>query len=58
MARTSRAEWIRRVARWRESKTSADEFAAQHGIKAVRLRYWDWKLKRLGDGTPLTERTS
>ena len=28
---------------------AAEDFAAQHGIKAVRLRYWDWKLKRRGD---------
>src|SRR5262245_20352400 len=46
MTRTSRAEWIKRVERWRESKLSAEAFAAQLGIKAVRLRYWDWKLKQ------------
>src|SRR5262249_6786049 len=45
MTRTSRAEWIKRVQRWRESKLSAEAFAAQLGINAVRLRYWDWKLK-------------
>ena len=28
MIRTSRAEWIKRVERWRESKLSAEAFAA------------------------------
>jgi hypothetical protein len=46
MARTSRAEWIKRVERWHESKLSAEAFAAPLGIKAARLRYWDWKLKQ------------
>src|SRR5437773_11452585 len=46
MARTSRAEWIKRVERWPESKLSAEAFAAQLGIKAARLRYRDWKLKQ------------
>jgi hypothetical protein len=46
MTRTSRAERIKRVQRWRESKLSAEAFAAQLGINAVRLRYWDWKALR------------
>jgi transposase len=46
MTRTSRAEWVKRVERWRESKLSAEAFAAQLGIKATRLRHWDWKLKQ------------
>lgn len=45
MTRTSRAECVTRVQRWRVSKMSAEAFAAQVGINAVRLRYWDWKLK-------------
>jgi len=46
MTRTSRAEWVKRVERWRESKLSAEAFAAQLGIKAARLRHWGWKLKQ------------
>jgi hypothetical protein len=46
MTRTSRVEWIKCVERWRASKLSAEAFATQIGVKAVRLRYWDWKLKQ------------
>ena len=38
--------WRRRVASWRASGLTADEFAAQHGIAAGTLRWWASQLKR------------
>jgi transposase len=45
MSRTSRAEWAKRVERWRESGLSAKEYAAETGVKASTLSYWSWRLK-------------
>lgn len=44
MARTSRAEWQKRVERWGDSGLSAKEYAAQTGLKASTLSYWKWRL--------------
>ena len=44
MARASRAEWVKRVERWRDSGLTAKEFAAETGLKASTLTYWKWKL--------------
>ena len=44
MERTPRAEWERRVAKWRRSGMSTAEFASQHGLNASTLSYWRWKL--------------
>ncbi|HEX8011341.1 MAG TPA: hypothetical protein VF814_10450 [Casimicrobiaceae bacterium] len=38
--------WRRRVASWRASGLTADEFAAAHGLKAPTLRWWASQLKR------------
>jgi hypothetical protein len=42
--RTSAEEWQKRVERWRESGLSADQFAAELGINAGTLRFWQYKL--------------
>jgi hypothetical protein len=47
MERATRAEWERRVARWRRSRLSAKEFATREGFNASTLAFWSWKL-----GTP------
>ena len=44
MARATRDEWKRRVARWRDSGLTAKEFAAREGLKAATLSFWRWKL--------------
>ena len=44
MARTSRAEWAKRVERWKDSGLTAKEFSAETGVKASTLTYWSWKL--------------
>ncbi len=44
MSRTSRAEWAKRVERWKDSGLTAKEFAAEAGLKASTLSYWKWKL--------------
>ena len=49
MSRTSRAEWAKRVERWKESGLSAKEFAAETGLKASTLSYWSWKLASSGE---------
>lgn len=44
MPRASRAEWEKRVRRWRDSGLSAREFAAETGLSAATLANWRWKL--------------
>jgi transposase-like protein len=44
--RTSRTEWRKRIARWRDSGLSADEFAAEIGVNAGTLRQWKYTLNR------------
>jgi transposase len=39
-------EWRRRVQRWKESGLTAKEFAAEIGINAGTLQFWQYKLKR------------
>lgn len=49
MSRTSRAEWAKRVERWKDSGLSAKEYAAEIGVKATTLSYWSWKLGASGE---------
>jgi transposase len=44
-AAVSRAEWRRRVARWKSSGLTAREFAAEMGINAGTLYSWQYKVK-------------
>jgi transposase len=44
-AAVSRGEWRKRVARWKSSGLTAKEFAAEVGINAGTLQYWQYKLK-------------
>jgi|SRR3954469_8269745 transposase len=45
-ARVKRDEWRRRVERWKDSGLTAKEFAAETGINAGTLQFWQYKLKR------------
>lgn len=45
MASASRAEWAKRVERWRDSGLTVKQFAAETGLKASTLTYWKWKLR-------------
>jgi hypothetical protein len=45
MAREKRDEWIKRVARWRDSGLSAREFGAEVGLDHKRLLRWSWRLR-------------
>jgi transposase len=47
MERASATEWAKRVERWKDSGLTAKEFAAQTGLKASMLSYWQWKLRAL-----------
>lgn len=40
----TRAEWQKRVERWRDSGLSAEQFAAELGINAGTLKYWKYML--------------
>ena len=46
MAKTSRAEWARRVERWQRSGLGAAEFARREGLDARQLSWWKWRLGR------------
>ena len=41
-----RAEWARRVTRWKDSGLPAKEFAAELGINARSLAWWKWQLSK------------
>lgn len=45
MSRASRAEWAKRVERWKDSGLSAKEYAAEIGVKPTTLSYWAWNLR-------------
>ena len=57
MSRTSRAEWAKRVERWRDSGLTAKEFAAEAGVNASTLAYWSWRLRASRSKRP-TSRSS
>jgi transposase-like protein len=44
--RVGRAEWQKRIERWKDSGLSADQFAAELGINAGTLRYWKYTLEK------------
>jgi hypothetical protein len=44
--RVSRAEWAKRVERWKDSGLSAEEFSSELGINARTLIYWKYTLSR------------
>lgn len=48
MSRASRAEWAKRVERWRDSGLTAKEFASETGVKASTLSFWSWRLRSDG----------
>lgn len=48
MERASAVEWAKRVERWKDSGLTAKEFAAESGLKASMLSYWQWKLRASG----------
>jgi hypothetical protein len=44
--KTSAEEWQKRVERWRASGLTADQFAAELGINAGTLKFWQYKLRK------------
>lgn|SRR5262245_37792040 len=44
-ARVDRDEWRRRVERWKDSGLTAKEFAAEMGLNAGTLQFWQYKLR-------------
>jgi hypothetical protein len=46
--RVSMDEWAARVTAWQRSGKSAIEFGQSRGWRPARLRWWRWKLERVG----------
>lgn len=44
MARQTRADWAKRIERWKDSGLTAKEFASETGVSARSLVWWQWKL--------------
>lgn len=44
MGRDTRAEWKKRVARWKDSGLTAKEYAAEIGVKPATLQHWKWRI--------------
>lgn len=42
--RTRRAEWQKRIERWRDSGLTAEQFAAELGINAGTLKFWKYRI--------------
>ena len=47
-ASSSRAEWEKRLERWKDSGLSAEQFAAEIGVNAGTLRQWKYSLAAKG----------
>ena len=61
MARQTREDWAKRIERWKESGLTAAEFAAEAGINAHSLSWWQWKLSaeaRTRDPAPTSAATT
>jgi transposase len=54
---TTRAEWAKRVERWRDSGLTAKEFATETGVKASSLSFWKWKLSADSNAAQDAERS-
>jgi len=50
-----RAEWQKRIERWRDSGLSAEQFAAELGINAGTLKYWKYRLGKEARGSVVEE---
>lgn len=46
MARTTAAEWAKRIERWQDSGLTAKEFASELNVNAGSLSAWKYKLRR------------
>lgn len=46
MARTTPAEWAKRVERWHDSGLTAKEFASEINVNAGTLTAWKYKLRK------------
>jgi hypothetical protein len=44
MEREGHEVWAKRVARWRDSELTANEFAQEIGVNANTFKHWAWKL--------------
>lgn len=40
----TRAIWEERIARWQQSKLSAEEYAPREGVRPSSLKWWRWRL--------------
>ena len=42
--RSTREEWVGRVARWNESGLTAAKYASEIGVRPDTLKWWKWRL--------------
>lgn len=56
-SRVGRAEWQKRIERWKDSGLSAEQFAAELGINAGTLRYWKYSFDR-ASRSPVVPKTA
>jgi hypothetical protein len=54
--RASRAEWQKRIERWKDSGLSAEQFAAELGVNAGTLRHWKYFLGKRASGATVATR--
>jgi transposase len=58
MAKSTRAEWAKRVERWQDSGLTAKEFAAELDVSPNSLTFWKWKLRQPSPREPSRSHTS
>jgi transposase-like protein len=56
-SRVGRAEWQKRIERWKDSGLSAEQFAAELGINAGTLRYWKYAFDKEARPTAAPKRS-
>ena len=56
-SRVGRAEWQKRIERWKDSGLSAEQFAAELGINAGTLRYWKYSFDK-ASRSPVATKTA
>jgi hypothetical protein len=53
MAKDTEAKWRARIAEWRASGMTAEEFASGRGFEGSTLRFWASRLRHMADvGSP------
>jgi hypothetical protein len=57
MTKATEEKWRTRVAEWRESGMTAEEFASGRGFEASTLRFWSSRLRHVEETSSASEPT-